>query len=236
MAASYPSSVKVFTTKVNTTQVIDASHPNSVQDEVVAIQNTIGVSPNVSTTPSPSGSFNGTSNSFASVSARLANIETGVVSDAHTQYIRKTSDSVNVITTGSAATKGLIVKGSASQSANLQEWQDSSGTVVTAIGPTGALTGYTPNSTYTTKGDILAATGSASVTRLPVGADGQYLIADSGAATGVSWTTQVISGVVSQTNGTVTTASTSSGVVRNIFTSTSSPTGGIDGDIWVQYI
>lgn len=236
MAASYPSSVKVFTTKVNTTQVIDASHPNSVQDEVVAIENTLGTSPNVSTTPSPSGSFNGTSNTFGSVSARLANIETGVVSDAHTQYIRKTSDSVNVITTGSASTKGLIVKGSASQSANLQEWQDSSGTVVTAIGPTGALTGYTPNSTYTTKGDILAATGASSVTRLPVGTDGQYLVADSGAATGVSWTTQSISGYVSQTDGTVTTASTSSGVVRNIFTSTSSPTGGIDGDIWVQYI
>lgn len=236
MAASYPSSVKVFTTKVNTTQVIDASHPNSVQDEVVAIENTLGTSPNVSTTPSPSGSFNGTSTTFGSVSARLANIETGVVSDAHTQYIRKTSDSVNVITTGSSSTKGLIVKGSASQSANLQEWQDSSGTVVTAIGPTGALTGYTPNATYTTKGDIIVATGSSSVTRLPVGTNGQYLVADSAETTGVKWVTQSISGYVSQTDGTVTTASTSSGVVRNIFTSTSSPTGGMDGDIWVQYI
>jgi hypothetical protein len=236
MTASYPSSVKVFTTKVNTTQVIDASHPNSVQDEVVAVQNTLGVSPNVSTTPSISGSFNGTSNTFGSVSARLANIETGIVSDAHTQYIRKTSDSSNTITTGGAALTGIIVKGSASQSANLQEWQNDSGTVITAIGPTGALTGYTPNSTYTTKGDILAATGASSVTRLPVGTNGQYLVADSSAATGVAWTTQTISGVVSQTNGTVTTASTSSGVVRNIFTSTGSPTGGIDGDIWVQYI
>jgi hypothetical protein len=42
-------------------------------------------------------------------------------------------------------------------------------------------------------------------------------------------------GVVSQTNGTVTTASTSSGVVRNIYTSTSNPTGGIDGDVWMVY-
>lgn len=236
MAASYPSSVKVFTTKANTTDVIDSSHPNSIQDEVVAIENTLGVSPNVSTTPSSGGTFNATSNTFSDVSARLANIETGIVSDAHTQYIRKTSDSANVITTGSAATKGLIVKGSASQSANLQEWQNSSGTVVTAIGPTGALTGYTPTSTYTTKGDILVATGSSSVTRLPVGTDGQYLVADSGSSTGVSWTTQTISGVVSQTNGTVTTASPLSGVVRNIFTSISAPTGGMDGDIWVQYV
>ena len=42
-------------------------------------------------------------------------------------------------------------------------------------------------------------------------------------------------GVVSQTNGTVTTASTSAGVVRNIYTSTSNPSGGIDGDVWLVY-
>lgn len=42
-------------------------------------------------------------------------------------------------------------------------------------------------------------------------------------------------GVV-QVNGTVTTASTSSGVVRNIYTSTSTPSGGMDGDVWLQYV
>jgi hypothetical protein len=44
-----------------------------------------------------------------------------------------------------------------------------------------------------------------------------------------------LSGRVSVTNGTVTTASTSSGVVRNIYTSTSAPSGGMDGDIWIVY-
>jgi hypothetical protein len=43
-------------------------------------------------------------------------------------------------------------------------------------------------------------------------------------------------GVVSQTNGTVTTASTSSGVVRNTWLSTSAPSGGMDGDVWMQYV
>ena len=33
----------------------------------------------------------------------------------------------------------------------------------------------------------------------------------------------------------VTTASVSSAVVRNITLSTSDPTGGIDGDIWIKY-
>ncbi|MEI8136786.1 MAG: hypothetical protein WCH21_05600 [Bacteroidota bacterium] len=234
--ATYPSDVKVFGTKSNTTDVIDASHPNSLQDEVIAIESILGINPNVSTTPSSGGSFNATSNNFANVTARLANIETGVVADTHTQYIKKTSTSDNVITAGSAATKGLVVKATTSQSANIQEWQNSSGTVVTAVGPTGALVGYAPTSTYTTKGDILVATASASVARLGVGTNGQYLVADSTTTTGLKWITQSISGYVSQTNGTVTTASTSSGVVRNIYTSTSSPTGGIDGDIWVQYV
>ena len=40
---------------------------------------------------------------------------------------------------------------------------------------------------------------------------------------------------VEKTNGTVTTASTSSSVVRNITLSTSEPTGGIDGDVWLVY-
>lgn len=40
---------------------------------------------------------------------------------------------------------------------------------------------------------------------------------------------------VSKTNGTVTTADTSSTVVRNITLSTSDPTGGIDGDVWLKY-
>ena len=40
---------------------------------------------------------------------------------------------------------------------------------------------------------------------------------------------------VSKTNGTVTTADTSSTVVRNITLSTSDPSGGTDGDVWLKY-
>lgn len=43
-------------------------------------------------------------------------------------------------------------------------------------------------------------------------------------------------GAVNIVNGQVTTASTSSSVVRNITVSTNAPTGGNDGDIWVQYV
>lgn len=43
------------------------------------------------------------------------------------------------INIGAAATKGLIVQGAASQSANLQEWQNSSAAVLGEVGPTGNL-------------------------------------------------------------------------------------------------
>jgi hypothetical protein len=45
------------------------------------------------------------------------------------------------IQTGAAATKGLIVQGSSGQSANLQEWQGSSGTVVASVGSSGIFSG-----------------------------------------------------------------------------------------------
>lgn len=43
-------------------------------------------------------------------------------------------------------------------------------------------------------------------------------------------------GAVSQTNGTVSTAGINAGVVRNIYVSTSTPTGGQDGDVWLKYV
>ena len=40
---------------------------------------------------------------------------------------------------------------------------------------------------------------------------------------------------VNQTNGVVTTATVGSAVVRNISVSTATPSGGSDGDVWLQY-
>ena len=44
-----------------------------------------------------------------------------------------------------------------------------------------------------------------------------------------------LDGLVSETNGAVTTAATGSTVVRNITLSTSTPTGGSDGEVWLVY-
>lgn len=56
-----------------------------------------------------------------------------------------------------------------------------------AVGNDSRITGAVPASTATTKGDLLAATGSAAVTRLGVGSNDQILTADSTAATGLKW-------------------------------------------------
>ena len=49
-----------------------------------------------------------------------------------------------------------------------------------------------PKSTVTAKGDLVAATASATVSRVAVGTNGQYLQADSTQATGVKWATVTV--------------------------------------------
>jgi hypothetical protein len=145
MPASYPSSVRVFTTKQNVVDTVDASHPNSLQEEIVAVESALGLNPATSTTPNPSDTFNGASNAFATVSARIANVETGVVADSHTQYVRKTADGTqsNKISAGVAANRALVLQGAASQSANILEFQGSGNEIICGVTPDGTFTGKT---------------------------------------------------------------------------------------------
>lgn len=53
--------------------------------------------------------------------------------------------------------------------------------------PSATNVGAVATSTFTAKGDILAATGSGVITRLPVGTNGQALLADSTQASGLKW-------------------------------------------------
>lgn len=131
MAASYPSSVRSFSTKRNTLDIIDASDPNSLQEEVIAIESTLGVSPNISTSPSSNGSFANTATTFSSVSARLANIEIGIVSDAHTQYVKRTGN--ETIANAIASNVSLIIKGATGQSADLMQWRNASNAILARV-------------------------------------------------------------------------------------------------------
>lgn len=135
MTAVYPGSIRNFTTKANTVDTIDASHPNLLQLEVTAIESVLGINPNLSTTGS--GAYTNVATSWATVSSRLANIENGITGDVHTQYLKLSGGGI-VLSTG-AATVPLTVRGTASQSANLQEWRNSAGTVVASVSPNGVV-------------------------------------------------------------------------------------------------
>jgi hypothetical protein len=136
MPASYPLSIRPFTTKVNVLDIVDASHPNSLQEEVVAVETTLGLNPALSTTPSSSNAF-ANSTQFATVAARLANIETGIVADTHTQYIKRTGN--EIITNATASNVGLTVKGASAQSANLQNWTNNSNSVLASVSSAGVI-------------------------------------------------------------------------------------------------
>lgn len=135
MAAVYPGTVREFQNKQNTTDIIDASHPNLLQDEMTAVQTTLGANPQVSTTPT--GTFTSVTTDFGTVTARLANIERGIVGDTHSQYVKVVGGST--IQPSSGATIPLIVKGTNSQTANLQEWRTVNNALVAYVSPSGVF-------------------------------------------------------------------------------------------------
>lgn len=81
------------------------------------------------------------------------------------------------------------------------------GAVLSVNGQTGIVTldsvdvGAQPIATIDAKGDLYAGTGNDATTRLPVGADGEVLTADSGDPTGMSWQAGGGGGAVDSVNG-----------------------------------
>jgi hypothetical protein len=86
MAAVYPKQYKSFTVHKNLVEDIDASHVNNLQDEVLALQQTLGIMPHQDT------GLKMVTNTYASVAARLDAIQRGKGIPAC--YLAKSSDSV----------------------------------------------------------------------------------------------------------------------------------------------
>lgn len=121
MAASYPTSIRSFTNKVDIVDTIFADHVNVLQDEVRAVEVSLG---ETLLSSSYSGSFAQTS-SWASLSLRLANIEAGLVSGVTgSPYFKKAGDVISP----ASGTVGISVKTTAG-TANLVETRNSANTL-----------------------------------------------------------------------------------------------------------
>jgi hypothetical protein len=79
----------------------------------------------------------------------------------------------------------------------------------------------------TTIGDLIVGGTAGAAERLGIGTNGQYLFTN---GTASSWATITTLGAVTTSN-----TATSGTALRNITMSTATPTGGADGDVWLQY-
>ena len=83
--ASYPSSVKTFTTKVDGVTTVAAADVNDVQGEIVAVETALGTNPATSVLGTASiGTYSSAPGALSNVSARLQNLEAGLTGDSTT--------------------------------------------------------------------------------------------------------------------------------------------------------
>jgi len=155
MTASYPASAKVFNVHHDVTDTIYAADPNTIQDEVYAIETTLGTTatgnnPLVSSSVTSSSVWSPSSQTYPSVGDRLTNIEKGVAGDSHgALYIRTSPSSVvpNTIIPAAGSQQGLVIQANASgQTVNLQEWRNAAGVVIGFVDQNGLINGVSISS------------------------------------------------------------------------------------------
>lgn len=175
MPALFPNSIRIFSGKVDLIDTILADHVNLLQDEVTAIESTIGTG---SLTSSWSGTYSNPS-THASLTSRLLNIEAGL----------KSLESSKLGATSNAATasawqtpRTLTVSGAVSGSATID------GSANVTINTTSDATLKT---TLTAKGDIYVASAASTPARLGVGANNSIPVADSAETVGIRWATSL---------------------------------------------
>jgi hypothetical protein len=220
MPASYPQGVKSFSTKVDFTDLVLAEHVNTLQDEVRALQATIGTDPQVSS--GWVGTLDKTTQTWGSLKARIANLEYGVVNDSHTQYIHNTGG--DTIQASSAITVPLQLKGFSSQTADLLRFANSAGTVLTKVDKDGKV--IVNNQELK---PILYQDSQPDGATLGLPAGTVWVDSNSSPAVLSADTTLQITG------GTLTGDQALTSRLRNITASTQDPTGGNNGDVWLKY-
>lgn len=103
MAAQFPGSIRSFSDKVDLVDTVFADHVNLLQDELRAVQATLGTT---LVNAVYTGTFTTTS-TWPSLSDRLRNIEAAIVNGTTTApYVKKTGDNISP----DAGTVGLVIK------------------------------------------------------------------------------------------------------------------------------
>jgi hypothetical protein len=136
MAASFPGSVFTTTAQQNNVSTVNAEDVNITYDELVAIENELGTNPSDRVDNWGTGTFSSASKTFSTVGSRIQNVENGVYTVANS-YVTKAGGSQ--IIPAVASTVGLEIRAQTSQSANLLEVKNSSGTVATAVNSAGYI-------------------------------------------------------------------------------------------------
>ncbi len=136
MAANYPTSIKVWTPKVNLTDTVIAEDVNTVYEELEAVQRQLGAG-GVTTSAiwgsDPAG-FNTSTTSWGSLRARIQNIENGT-------FNAVTSKGGSTITPSATTVVGLKLKAVASQTANLLEVRNAADEVKISVNAAGQFIG-----------------------------------------------------------------------------------------------
>lgn len=129
MPASYPSSVKTFTTKVDFVDTVLAEHVNSLQEEVNAIASNLGTF--IKTGSGWIGSFDQATTNWNSLKDRVANIEYGL----YTAYNNRVdADGGSTISSANTSTVGLTVQSIAGQTADQMQFKTSAGAKISSVG------------------------------------------------------------------------------------------------------
>lgn len=206
MAAVFPNSVRNYTPQQDLVNTIIADNVNSLQEEVKQLETVIG---SAATSQSPlvstwSGSFS-QATTWGTLYDRISNIEAGLVSGVSGAPYPLTSGGSTITTTNN---KGLLLRAGATSLNLLEAYSyanvlnfnlDASGlpkvatanvlyvgsseyTALTAAttAASSLAAGKISLSTVTTAGDLILGTGSATVTRLGIGSNGQALIVSAG--------------------------------------------------------
>lgn len=123
---------------------------------------------------------------------------------------QSTTIGLNVIT-GNAAHNGIVVRAQTSQTANIQEWQNSSGVAISYVNSVGRV--------FSNQSETVN-------------------LADTQTILNKTLTSPTINGgtLNNATTITLTGNQALTSRARNITISTSNPSGGNDGDVWVRYV